>query len=693
MVANLQSLEELTTWEEYREFMKVRLKQLPDGECRFFLSKKKLDFDESGKPWKGRAVLIGPKGEIAAKKLKKDGVLFLEGTCRAAGKELSVEGIEGTYLKGAALTLKRMKLGYRIAGVDGAEDGDGAAAGAATADGPEAKEAAELEKARQALLAEVAELKKLKEPANKGLIQSSEQGLAKMREEIEKKAFDRARARLDIIENFLAMAVEGPEPAGDPDLTVLDDWKAYRAFLKVQLKKVPKEGGSAYISRKPQTFSIDGKEFKGHAVLFGPKARVSVAALKRYGTLFMDGTMKVEGRTLKMAGFKKSLLKGANKTMLKLRLGKRIVRDGYYAAEDETSAKAEDGSTGKRALDKIVKEIAESLVKLREAIEKQKKAVPGLQKKATDARKRANDLTKAARDARRAGTDTQRHWDDAGKAQQQADHAQSTAGDATKAAARAAEALREMTERLHQIRDSKDSDSDKRKKLKKLKADIAAKQLDTTIANIDPSDPKAGKLIAGQIKKRFGVSFKLNESRIMGRDANGDQIFKDKRAEGRPEEGGRHAQGALPHAGEDAGVPQVPPREAQGEPAARELRERGRRVLRKLQEGRGHLPPAAGEPRLRGATQRRARLPGRRRRQLPRGEQRPGELLQLGDAARGRARGRREAQVHGQATIGGQVRKVGRVREQGRPDREDRRRQLRQAPFRGRSREAGEVRP
>jgi hypothetical protein len=47
------------------------------------------------------------------------------------------------------------------------------------------------------------------------------------------------------------------------------------------------------------------------------------------------------------------------------------------------------------------------------------------------------------------------------------------------------------------------------------------------IVNIDTKDPNAGKIIADQIKKRFGVSFKLYESKITGRDADGNQIFKD----------------------------------------------------------------------------------------------------------------------------------------------------------------------
>jgi hypothetical protein len=213
--------------------------------------------------------------------------------------------------------------------------------------------------------------------------------------------------------------------------------------------------------------------------------------------------------------------------MLKLRLGKRIVPDGVLPAEDETSDAAGDGSTGKKALDKLVKEIAESLIKLRDKIEKQKQAVPGMKQDAENKRKKSDELIKAARTASEAGTDTQKDWDDSSKALQTADAAHYGAKSAEREAKRAEESLREMTERLHQIRDSADPESDKKTKLKQLKSDIAAKMLDATIANIDPADPKAGKVMADQIKKRFGVSFKLNESKITGLDADGNQIFKD----------------------------------------------------------------------------------------------------------------------------------------------------------------------
>jgi len=124
MVTKLESLEDLTTWTTYREFMKERLKQLPDEECAFYLSKKKLEFDVDGKPWKGHAVLIGKKGELAAKKIRKQGTQFHIGTCRPDDKKFEVSGdIPANLLKQAHLTLKKMRYGYSIAGsFDGDDD-------------------------------------------------------------------------------------------------------------------------------------------------------------------------------------------------------------------------------------------------------------------------------------------------------------------------------------------------------------------------------------------------------------------------------------------------------------------------------------------------------------------------------------------------------------------------------------------
>jgi hypothetical protein len=606
MPPHLDSLEQLTAWETYCAFMKERLVQLPKGECSFYLSKKKLDFNEGGKSWKGHAVLVGPKADVVAKAMNKEGVQFLEGTCTADGKEFTVVGIEPSLLKLAASTLKRTKLGFKIVGAEGPDSADGleaapssaSASGAATTDpgllnkrlellsadieraaevatkatepfvkqararikqaeallvsnpvraaellqegeeflrqaqlgaleGGKPTEAAEIETRRQELLAALAEAKALKDPANDALLKQVEKDLGAVLTSLGKKDYARAGAQLDWIDGQLALVVEGGDPADDPDLTMLSDWAAYRKFLKAQLKRA-KEGGPIFISRERQTFTIEGKEFKGHALLWGPKAKASELALKRNGILFMEGTCKVDGKDVKVAGVKKKLFVGATKTMIKLRLGKKLVPDGALLPdEDESAESAKDDPTGKKSLDKQIKEVADGLVKLRESIEKQRKAVPALEQTAKDKRKRSDELTAAARKKSDDAKDSTKDWDDAAAALQAADAAHYAAKEAGRQATRAETDLREMTERLHRIKDSPAKPKDKEAELKKLKADVAAKQLDATIANVDINDPKAGKLIADQIKKRFGVQFTLNKSKITGRDADGRQIFKD----------------------------------------------------------------------------------------------------------------------------------------------------------------------
>ncbi len=117
-----ESVEELQVWEDYREFTKVTFKLL-DGEAPFFVSKDKLEFDIDGKVWKGHALLAGKKAEIAVKSLKKSGVIFREGVCTRSGKELEVSDLKPAKLrKEAEKTLKKMRLGYSIAGADAEDD-------------------------------------------------------------------------------------------------------------------------------------------------------------------------------------------------------------------------------------------------------------------------------------------------------------------------------------------------------------------------------------------------------------------------------------------------------------------------------------------------------------------------------------------------------------------------------------------
>ncbi len=124
MAAKIESIEELLSWANYKTFMKERLKQVPTEECPFFISKLKVSFDENGKKWSGFAVLAGAKGQVAVNKLKLKGMTFHESLCSLDSKAFIVPGLDPTKAKQADLTLKRLKIGYSMAGVDSDEQSD-----------------------------------------------------------------------------------------------------------------------------------------------------------------------------------------------------------------------------------------------------------------------------------------------------------------------------------------------------------------------------------------------------------------------------------------------------------------------------------------------------------------------------------------------------------------------------------------
>ena len=131
----IESLEDLQSWEDYKEFLKIQLKQLEGSGEPFFVSKEKVSFNSEGKSWNGFAFLTGPKGTICARKLQKEGLIFREGTCKRDGKELTVDGLDRKLVKEAAKTLKKLVLGFKIAGVE-EEEAEGALG---TAGAPDAR--------------------------------------------------------------------------------------------------------------------------------------------------------------------------------------------------------------------------------------------------------------------------------------------------------------------------------------------------------------------------------------------------------------------------------------------------------------------------------------------------------------------------------------------------------------------------
>ena len=597
-MSTIESLSELVIWNEYREFTKERLKQLPSGDSPFLLSKTKVDFKIGSSVWKGFAVMVGIKGVATAKLLKKDGLQFRDGKCQVQGTELVVSGLDDAAVKAAAETMQKLKVGFSISGVEDAEDGDKAPTVASaqlekrliafiadlkrakavatketepllekareralqaqtilktdaiqatkllqeaeefahqvmagTSESSDAAVAAKVEVRRKEYLAEIAEVEKLKNPANQGLVDQAKKAAEGVLAAVGKKQYDVVEKLFDAIEGLLSQVVEGPEPAADadPDLVGIGDWKEYRTFMKVQVKRLPKEGGPAFISREPVPFTVDDKPFASHAILVGQKGRVLVQILRRTGMLFMEGTARLEGALLKVGGIKMRLLKGAAKTMVKLRAGCKIAPEGSLPPDDDEVAQdaTELDPTGKAAIDKEVKEIAELLVKLTDAVDTQKKSIPTLKQAAEDKRKSADAAAKRARELGDKGTDTDKDWDDLAKANEDAESAKFTAKRAATDAERAANELREFTEKLNRIRDEVDTEKNKKAALKTLKDAVAGRLLDMAIVNLDPKDPKAGKIIADQIKKRFGVSFNLYSSKITGRDAAGNQKFKD----------------------------------------------------------------------------------------------------------------------------------------------------------------------
>lgn len=139
----LESLDQLRNFEEYRVFMRERLKRLSPEPEPIFISKARLDFDINGNTWKSYGLIFGKKSRSLAMKMRKEGELFLEGVCYSDGKSLVIEGLSDKFVEGAQRTLKRLKLGFEAVGGSGA-----ASDGAASDGGPDLKaHAARIEKA------------------------------------------------------------------------------------------------------------------------------------------------------------------------------------------------------------------------------------------------------------------------------------------------------------------------------------------------------------------------------------------------------------------------------------------------------------------------------------------------------------------------------------------------------------------
>jgi hypothetical protein len=123
------SIDELRSFDDYREFMQESLKILGEDEPAY-ISKEKFEFEmKGGKPWMGHLFIAGKKMSVAIPKLRSGGVMLREGTCTRLRKELHVGGFKKSKLyKELERTFLKLKLGYRIVvdDAEAAEDDDAA---------------------------------------------------------------------------------------------------------------------------------------------------------------------------------------------------------------------------------------------------------------------------------------------------------------------------------------------------------------------------------------------------------------------------------------------------------------------------------------------------------------------------------------------------------------------------------------
>jgi len=111
----LETKDQLLEWEEYRAYLKLNLKRIT-REQGFFVSKDPLEFQINGKPWRGYAVLAGPKSDQCVRKLKQDGIRFQTGTCSRQGREIKIGAgdLKDKHLREAEKTFLKLRLGYKL---------------------------------------------------------------------------------------------------------------------------------------------------------------------------------------------------------------------------------------------------------------------------------------------------------------------------------------------------------------------------------------------------------------------------------------------------------------------------------------------------------------------------------------------------------------------------------------------------
>lgn len=178
------------------------------------------------------------------------------------------------------------------------------------------------------------------------------------------------------------------------------DWNEYREYLKIELKKLASgEPYQIFVSKDKLDFNVDGAKWKGHAVLSGPKAIMSVRKLKAQGVIFREATVNREGKNLNVGEMIPKLEKEAKKTFLKLKLGYKILgADGPEEAqaesmEEEEEIQASSDSSGGQAeeqLKRIKKELANDIRSAVQGDAPNKAAIANLMREATQAENQSN---------------------------------------------------------------------------------------------------------------------------------------------------------------------------------------------------------------------------------------------------------------------------------------------------------------
>jgi len=109
----IKTLDELADWAEYRKQTTQSFTSLEAGGS-ICVSVDDFEFTVNGKPWSGRVVLCGDKGDTSMSALKQKGIQFRVGTATpsADGKKMLVQGLSNGLVTAANKTLAKLTLAF-----------------------------------------------------------------------------------------------------------------------------------------------------------------------------------------------------------------------------------------------------------------------------------------------------------------------------------------------------------------------------------------------------------------------------------------------------------------------------------------------------------------------------------------------------------------------------------------------------